>query len=464
MEALSVHEIVSGSHGILEEGYEAYKPIAAISIDSREIKSGDLFIPIVGERLDGHDFIKDSLDKGAVGALLNKEKDILPGYSDRLFIRVNDTRVALGNIASAYKRKFKINTLGVTGSNGKTTSKEMIASVLATEFKVHKSSGNLNTEIGLPLSILGLTRSHQISILEMGMNQKGDIARLCRIARPNMGIITNIGEAHIGPLGSRRNIAEAKWELAHSLPKKGVLFLNADDPYLWEYRKKAECRVITFGVINPKADIRASRPEQLDTSIRFELKDKDLEVRISAVGINNVYNALAAVAVGEVLGLDYETIRIGLQSFRALAKRMEISMVGQVTIANDSYNANPTSVKASLHWLASSSGRRKIALLGDMLELGDQSSPYHQEVGRETAMKGIDILAAVGDHAHEVERGATAQGMEKERIFTFRQKSQLVGWLANILKDGDVLLVKGSRGMELESVVSELKENMQIGK
>ena len=458
MEVLTVRELAAASTGSILEGYRNEGEFSGISTDSRTIKSGELFIPIVGDKHDGHDFIKDALAGGAGGSLLAEDKVIPPGYTDRAFIRVADTTRALGAIAAAYRHKFEVIVVGVTGSNGKTTSKEMIASVLAEQFKVHKSASNLNTEIGLPLSLFELESSHQVSVLEMGMNRQGDIAHLGRIAKPTLGVITNIGEAHIGYLRNRRNIATTKWELADSLPREGVLVLNADDPYLWEFRKKAHCSVKTFGIINPKADIRSTLPDEVSDSIRFALNDEDIGFQITALGNYNVYNALAAIAVGRALGLDYNAIKLGLERYRPLSKRMEISMVGSITIVNDSYNANPTSVKESLNWLANYVGGRKIVLLGDMLELGDLSARYHREVGEEAALKGLDIVAAVGSFSKDVKDGAAAAGMKDDRIFTFTGKTALAEWIGETLRDEDVLLVKGSRGMEMESVISELVE------
>jgi UDP-N-acetylmuramoyl-tripeptide--D-alanyl-D-alanine ligase len=461
MEPLTAREIIEATAGRLLEGCGVERFIHSISTDSRTIKSGELFIPVVGEKHDGHNFIKDALDKGAAGALLAEDREVPSDYPDRVFVKVADTTKALGNIAAAYRRRFNITVVGVTGSNGKTTTKEMIASVLSTRFKVHKSLGNLNTEVGLPLSVLELDSSHQASVVEMGMNRSGDIAWLSRIAKPTIGVITNIGEAHIGYLGSRRNIALAKWELADSLPSEGVLILNADDPYLWALREKARCRVITYGVKNPKADIRSAPPDEEGGGIRFALADRSLQALIPIAGCYNIYNALSAVAVGRFLGLGPDSMKRGLENFRPVAKRMEVSEVRGILIVNDSYNANPTSVKESLHWLASSRRSRKIALLGDMLELGRLSARYHRQIGKAAAAVGLHILVAVGKYADYVKKGAVEGGIGDDRVHTFAHKSHLAGWLAGMLKEGDVLLVKGSRGMEMESVVWELTKEMK---
>ncbi len=461
----SVEEVLEITGGSLFSGSAESRFTGAV-IDSREAQAGDLFFPLQGEKENGHRYILPALQQGAAGALLeNKEIKNFGGTvfpAGRAVLAVEDALLALQQLASFHRSRFELPLLAVTGSNGKTTTKDFLAAVLARRFHVLKTEGNLNNHIGLPLMLLRLQAGHQAAVLEMGMSGRGEIARLASLCRPSLGMITNIGEAHLEMLGSRENIARAKGELLESMGPGSTLFLNADDPFLRRLGKRFHGEVFTFGFAED-ADYCLHRYEPGAGGYTFDVRlpgGKGRERFWSPLpGRHNVYNALAAVAVGVHLEIAADEIRAGLASARASALRMErFYTKSGFWVVNDTYNASPTSVKCLLDYLSEWSGpQRKIAVLGDMLELGETSSEVHRQVGAYAAASGLDYLLTLGELARQMARGAAEAGLAAECIFPCSEHGEVLERLAEILEEGAVVLIKGSRGMKMERIAEALQ-------
>jgi UDP-N-acetylmuramoyl-tripeptide--D-alanyl-D-alanine ligase len=444
--------------------------IRQISLDSRSIRPGDLFLAMKGDRFDGHDFVGAALGCGAVGAVVRDSYDVrslaLKSGSKRtvpFILGVRDPLFAYQQLATHHRSRFDIAVVAVTGSNGKTTTKEMVASVMAHRWKVLKTEGNLNNRIGVPQTLFRLNGRHEGAVIEMGVDHVGQTTRLCEIARPTIGIITNIGPDHLEFFGNMERSAQAKAELLDFLPADGTAVLNADDPYYDYLAARARCRVVSFG-FSAKADVRAmdmKSDEQNGTIFRLLLpgKVRHTIVHIRVQGAHNVTNALAAGAVGSVLGLPGAVIAQGLSRFRPAAMRSQVLVSQGVTIINDCYNANPASMKAAVQWLAQRGlHRKKIAVLGDMLELGPDAVQFHEEVGAFVAQQGIDQLVACGALGKSLAEGAKRSGFDRTRIIEVPDATAAASAVKGIVKRGDVVLVKGSRGMKLEQVAEALQE------
>ena len=406
-----------------------------VSTDTRTIESGFLFVALKGDTFDGHDFINTAIEKGATGAIVEKGRAV-KGIA---CIEVENTLVAYQNLARYHRRRFDIPVVAITGSSGKTTTKEMVAAVLGTEFNVLKTEKNFNNEIGLPKTLLRLTAEHQACVVEMGMRGLGQIEELALIAEPTMGIITNVGTSHIELLGSREAIAQAKGELIRFLPENSVAILNEDDPYV-----KA-------------MDSLASHLRYKKDGIKFTCKcyDEVFDIFLPMIGEHNVYDALAAIVAGRVLGIKSNTIRKGLSEFTGTPMRQEIVPFEDIVILNDAYNANPSSMAEAIKALGQLEGKRKIAMLGDMLELGDYTEQAHREIGQLLAEEGYSVVFTFGDAATFIAKEAKKAGLT-----TFRCNSHLemANAYSDIREKGDVILVKGSRGLRMERVVEELKD------
>ncbi|GAW92148.1 UDP-N-acetylmuramoyl-tripeptide--D-alanyl-D-alanine ligase [Calderihabitans maritimus] len=429
-----------------------------VSIDSRQIKPGELFFAFPGQRVDGHQFVVEALGKGAAGAVVMRKVHRWP--QDKALILVDDTLKAFQSLSRYHRRQFEIPVIGVTGSNGKTTTKDMIASVLAESGPTLKNSANFNNEIGLPLTIFHLSYSHKATVLEMAMRGRGEIAELCYIAQPTGAVITNIGPAHYELLGSLENIARAKGELLEAIPPTGFAVLNGEDQ--WCIRLASRCRgkVLFYGR-GDNADIRALdvRPvtgEGMAFTVRVGT-DKE-SMFIPVLGEHNVLNALAAVGVGYQLGMSLQAIARGLKKVRLSPMRLEkFKGINDTMIINDAYNANPASTKASLKVLQHLRKTRAIAVLGNMLELGPLAEQGHREVGETVADLGIDYLFTVGDLAEKIARGALERGMPEEKIRVCRDNQEAWQGLQQLLRPGDVVLIKGSRGMKMEEIADRLR-------
>jgi UDP-N-acetylmuramoyl-tripeptide--D-alanyl-D-alanine ligase len=433
------------------------KGFAGISTDSRGIGAGELFVPLTGKNFDGHNFIGAAFDKGAAGALVRKGRRA-KAPADAALIEVPDTLRALQDMAHYTRMKHSgLVVVGVTGTNGKTTTKEMLASILSVRGPVLKNEGNLNNEIGVPLTLLNLNDTHWAAVVEMGTSAPGEIARLAEIAAPGTGIITNIGPGHLETLGSLEGVARAKAELVHALPADGKAILNVDDPYLKDTLGAAGDRAVTFGMA-PGAAITASDINETADGVGFQLVTPtgDVAVKLPALGSHNVYNALAAAGAAWSLGLTLAEIADGLASYHPAKMRMEVISYAGARIINDAYNANPASMAAALNALVSIREGRRIAVLGDMLELGPAAKKAHYDVGRLAGAVGYALLILVGRHAHDAARGARDAGMPGDNILIVKGPDEAAAVLAEWIRPGDHVLVKGSRSMRMERVVEYL--------
>ncbi len=446
-----------------------------ISIDSRTIKKGELFIALKGERYDGHNFIREACQKGAAAVMMEKgffqkHPSICEEVGHTLLL-VENTVQALQLWAHYYHSLFSPLDICITGSNGKTTTKEMIAQVLSTNYQVWKSQGNHNNEIGVPLSILGLTSDHKVIVLEMAAQKTGEIRELVKIVNPDIAVITNIGDAHIGLFGNQDNIAREKSELILALKDKGTAILNRDDTY-YDYLANSipkHCETISFG-FHPRAQVQANHfCQKGDRSLQFELslegKRNSFPIFLPLLGKFNVLNALAAIAVGLKLEIPMQEIISNISNFKGTDWHMEFLMLGKgVTLVQDYYNANPTAIREALQSVAGiARGRFKIAILGDMLELGDSTIDFHKEAGREAASLFYDMLIAIGEYGKYIIEGAREEGMAKEKVHYFEkeEKEKAAYWLYKTIPANSILLMKGSRGMMMEEIVQYWKERIR---
>jgi len=431
--------------------------VSGVSTDSRSMRAGMLFFALRGEHFDGHAFIDDAIQKKACGVVADRAWLAAQHaeYVSPVF-PVPDPLMALQEVATYYRKKVEIPVIAVTGTNGKTTTKEMIAAVLGTKYRIVKSPGNLNNHIGVPLSICSWNSKAEAAVMEMGANHFGEIMRLCAIARPTHGVITNIGKGHLEFFGDLDGVVRAKGELLEFLADSGTAFLNGDDPYLY-HRKNVAKETIMYGC-SSGCDVRAEDlgcDEHGFPRMRFE----DRIIRISVPGGFNVYNALAAVAVGRAFDISLDDMHRALEDYRTIDRRMEVFTLSGVTVLNDAYNANPSSIEQSLKTLKSlaHSGRR-IVVLGDMLELGDVSEKEHCQVGEWVYQMGIDIFYSVGPEMKKAAECAKRLGMKYAHHFT--SKEALIDSLVNTVREADVVLIKGSRGMVMEAVVEGLRKGL----
>ena len=431
--------------------------VMSISTDSREIEKNSLFIPIQGARFDGHDAIEEVYEKGAICCL--SEKELL--NTKIPYILVTSTLQALKDIAKFYLESLDIKVIGITGSVGKTSTKEMIASVVSKKFKTLKTQGNFNNEIGLPLTIFQIQEDHEVAVLEMGISDFGEMHELSRIAQPDICVITNIGDCHLENLKDRFGVLKAKTEIFDFMQKDGSIVLNGDDAHLLTVKQVNGITPLFFGVESEQG-IKAINFENKGlkgSTCRIVTMQKELAVQIPIPGYHMLYNALAAVAVGEILGLDVDEIKAGIEGLVPVGGRNNIIEAGGITIIDDCYNANPVSMKASLDVLAQAEGR-KIAILGDMFELGKHEVQLHQECGQYAATKGLDLIFCVGELSEFVYKGILETREAKEAIFHIRKKEDLYSILKDTLKEKDTVLVKASNGMKFSEVVNWLVNDL----
>ncbi len=454
MEKLHAEKISAWMQGKLTGDPKAVADKAGT--DTRTLEPGSLFFAIRGERFDGHQFLEQAFEKGASVVVSEIPFTPPPGCA---VILVEDTVKALGDLARNYLKAHRIPVVGITGSVGKTTTKEMIAQILSTQYRVHKTMGNFNNHIGLPLSVLKLTSEHTAAVFEMGMSGLGEIEYLSGIVRPDIGVITNIGISHIERLGSRQNILRAKLEICKGMDEGGKLVLNGDDELLSGLEGLLPMPVTFYG-INEGNSLYAYGIESLgESGVRFtvKLRNEDVEILLQVPGIHNVSNALAAIACGLEMGITNENIQKGLASYSQEKMRMNITQYNDIKVINDAYNAAPASSEAALAVLREiSAGRRSIAVLGDMLELGDYAAQAHRQVGSFAAHQRIDHIFAVGELAKEYIHGAVNAGMPEENTRHFHDGEAVADYLKDFLLSGDVILFKGSRGMKLDKVIEAL--------
>lgn len=426
--------------------------IGEISTDTRQLIAGSVFIAIRGERFDGHDYVAKAFEKGAVAAITEKQIENYP------CIIVNDTRKAFLDLARYYRSLFNIILVGVTGSVGKTTTKEMIALVLSEKYNTLKTEGNLNNEIGLPKTLLGINKSHKAAVIEMGMSDFGEIERLSNTAIPTISVITNIGFSHIENLKTQEGILKAKLEILSGMSPDAPLVVNADDRLLSTVKDALNRRVLTYGIENKTADYYAKNIYEENNGTIFTVKyqDRDVEVSLPCIGRHNVLNALSAFCIGINSGISEEEIINALKKYKPDELRQNIVKKGEQTVIIDCYNASPDSMKASLSVLlqvkAENNGR-KVAVLGDMLELGEMSRQLHENVGKFTEMADVDMLFTYGYDSVYIAEKAKESGVS---VMHTDDKAKLVNELKTYLKAGDVVLFKGSRGMRLEEVIDGL--------
>lgn len=441
-------------------------PFRGVSINSRTVAKGELFVCIKGDRFDGHDFLADVIEK-KVGGIILSDPEKLPSKPIRseegpFVINVQDTLKALQDLASFQRKRFPFQVVAVTGTNGKSTTKEMIASILETKFKTLKTQGNLNNHIGLPLTLLKREPSHEMGVLELGMSAAGEIKRLAEIAQPDIGVITNISEGHLVQLKSLKDIQSAKGELFDALTEESTAIVNADDPLVLELAKSLRAKTVTFGIDQP-ADVRASEIENKDNSgfqFKVSLFDKTLSVRLPYLGYCNIYNALAALATGYSLGIKEDAMTRGLENYQRMSQRNEQIQHKGIDLINDAYNANPRSMTEALKTLDNfkTQGRR-IFVIGDMLELGDRSIAAHQKLGEEIAASKTNILIALGKLASLSAKGAQALAGEKIQILELTNHQEAAEFLTQETVSGDCVMFKGSRGAAMEKVLQIFMES-----
>lgn len=427
--------------------------ISKISTDSREIDENTLFIALIGERFDAHDFVDDVLKKGAKAVVCSKNVG-----DDERIIYVEDTGKALLQIAHGYRKMFNIPFIGLTGSVGKTTSKGMIYSVVKKGFDTHKTAGNLNNEIGVPKTLFALEEHHQAAVIEMGMNHFDEISRLSLAVEPSIAVITNVGTAHIENLGSREGILKAKLEILDGMKKGSTLIINGDNDMLATV-ENADYNILRFGIESDNLYMRAENIKSDESGSTFTALcgDEKAEVFVPAVGIHNVYNALCAMCVGKELGFTLEKAAQGVADFEPEGMRQKITEINGITFIEDCYNANPDSMKASLEALKTLKKKRSFAVLGDMLELGDFSEEAHRTVGEFAVSTGCEYVLTYGENAKLTSDEAKSKGVFAEN---YDDKEKISDFLYENLSTDDVVLFKGSRGMKMEDIFNSLYKKM----
>jgi UDP-N-acetylmuramoyl-tripeptide--D-alanyl-D-alanine ligase len=432
--------------------------ITGVSIDSRKIEKGNLFIPFKGENSDGHKYVEDSLKRGAAAALWQSDVPNPPAHLP--IIIVEDCLVALQELSREYRKQLSVKVVGITGSNGKTTTKDMTASLLATTYKVQKTEGNYNNHIGLPLTVLGLDEDTEIAVLEMGMSGRGEIEFLTKLASPDAVVITNIGESHLLDLGSREGIAEAKLEILQGLKEGGLAVLHGDEPLLMERinKYKGNVTVQTFGRTD-RNDFFPTEITQLEQGNRFQINKSSENFELPVLGNHNILNALAAMIIARYFDVPFHKMNEGLMKVKLTNMRMElVEGVHGEKIINDAYNASPTSMMAAIELVSNLKGYEKIILvLGDMLELGPQEEQYHQQIGEGLNPDKIDLVFTFGKLAEHIAEGARSS-LGKNRVFSFMDKNELIKRLEEHVTNDSLVLVKASRGMKLEEIVTALQK------
>jgi UDP-N-acetylmuramoyl-tripeptide--D-alanyl-D-alanine ligase len=460
MENFSLHELVSAVRGEFLSG-NPHAPVRNLSTDGRALRRGDYFVALQGKNFDGHDFLKQAVERGAAGIVVSRQQiDLGNPFPDfPAIVRVNDTLKALGDIARCYREKFRIPLIGITGSNGKTTTKEMLASILRHKGPTVSTTGNFNNRIGLPLTLFNLTSEHRYAVVEMGTSIPGEIGRLTEIASPSVGIITNIGLAHLENFKSQEGVLEEKSTLFRSLPDDGYAVVNNDDPYLRKLLPSLEKASVTYGV-EREAQVQAKNIRLWPEFPSFDLciGAECVRVTLPLYGRFNVYNALAAAAAAWKLGIDSETIKQGLEHFSVPRMRMEVKkLISGVTIINDAYNANPTSVKESVQGMVTAfPDREKIVVLGDMLELGVQAEAEHFRLGEFLVSQPLSKVFLYGPL---MEKAFLA--MNNPSVAYFKKKDELEAALRKPLPPGAVVLFKASRGMALEEIANKMLSEEQ---
>lgn len=456
MENLTVTEILDAVNGkILKEGTELH--YESVSTDTRTIKENSIFIALKGSSFNGNNYSAEASAKGAKICIIDEIKNNMKDFcEDTYVIKVKDCKKALLDLSRCYRSKLNLKVIGITGSTGKTSTKDLVAAVLSSKYKVFKTKGNFNNEIGLPLMIFSLDNSYDAAVLEMGMSGLGEIHRLSGAARPDIAIITNIGVSHIGYLKTRENILKAKLEITDFFNKDNTLILNGDNDLLKEFNSN-KFNVLKVGIENEFAEYKAIDALVEENSIRFKAAESrscvSPEFKVNIPGKHNILNSLLAIACGRILDLSYEEMIDGLKSLEFTSMRLDIVKGERFTIIDDCYNASPDSMKAALDVLCNMRGNKKIAVFGTMKELGDESYKFHKKVGEYADLKKIDLLIAVGEYEQAFRKGFNCHSRYKG----FSGNEEAYEYLSKVIESNDVVLVKASRSMKFEVIVNKLK-------
>ena len=454
MQKLTIQDILDATGGTLLCG-SLETQFNSITTDSRKAGDGVLFIPLIGDKFDGHEFIKAAFDMGAAATLTSKDTEPL---IDKTIIKVEDTLKAFRDIAAYYKAKYRIPTVAVTGSVGKTTTKDMLYAALNERYNTIKTPNNFNNEIGVPITVLMQEAEHEAAVIETGMNHFGELERLAAIIKPDAAVITNIGMSHIENLGSQEGILKAKLEITKYFDENNTLILNGDDKLLSTV-KSDKYKIIRYGIDNPENDVFAKNIVNKGLNgVEFTAvaEGKEYGVRVSLPGRHNVYNALAAICTGLVFGVGVEESIAGIANCQYTTQRLEIIHHKGIEIINDCYNASPDSIRAALSIMPYSLQKRKVAILGDVLEMGDFAKQAHYELGKAIIENKIDLLVTVGENAGEIANGAAELGVTNS--VAFDKTLGAVNYVKENITDSDCVLVKASHGMQFEEIVDAIKE------
>ena len=467
MKEISAKDVANLCNGKIVFGNEM-ETIEKVVKDTREVTKGDTYIGFKGERFDGNLMYEEALKNGAKVCILQESsvketidlEEIEKEYKSGTIIFVENTIKALQQIATYKRSLYDIPVVGITGSVGKTSTKDIIASVMAKKFNVLKTLGNYNNQIGMPLTVLGL-KEHNAMVIEMGMNQKGEISNLTKIAKPTVAVITNVGTAHIGNLGSRENILKAKLEILDGLQENGTVVINNDNDMLHQWYKSKGSKkfnVVTFGIEN-ESDIMPYNIvlSENGSTYKIDIEGKTYNVNVSVGGTHFVLNSLCAIAIGRIFNINMKDILEGTANFELTKRRMQVEKNKKgITVINDCYNANYDSMKAAIEYLGKINAGKKIAVLGDMLELGEFSKMLHEKVGEEVAKNNIDVLITVGELSKNIASKAEVKGLNKENVFVCGENSEAVKIINDIAKQGDAILLKASNGLNFQEIFNEI--------
>lgn len=462
MKELTVNQIRQGTAGRLLTANGEQK-VGNICTDSRKARPGDVFFALIGENHDAHVYLPQVTEAGCRCVVICRESALkqISDLEETAVILVEDTTKALQNLAAYYLDLLNAKKIAVTGSTGKTSTRDLIWSVCSQKYKTQKNVGNLNNHIGVPLTILSFEEDIEVGVLEMGMDKRGEIDLLARIARPDIGVITNIGMAHIENLGSREGIFQAKMELTNYFGEDNTLITFHDEEFLNRKRLEGPYRLVMAGM-DTESDYVISHIDDFGAEgIQFMLEHAGIsqQFKLPVPGSHNAFNAALAVACGMELGISMEEAAKGLARAELTDKRLTVRESGGIKIIDDTYNASPDSMKAAINVLLKTRGARSVAVLGDMFELGETSRQQHELVGRYAARQGVQLLIAIGDNAAYIARGAEEEGME--HVIAFSEKADFAGQANSLIEKGDVILVKGSRGMRMEDIVKEIMEQQE---
>lgn len=456
MEVLSLDEVVNAVGGRMVLADKSAK-VRGISTDSRNIRKGDLFFALKGKRFDGHQFVVQAMNAGAVCAVISSETRLDFGRENFSTIWVKDTVAALGDLAKYYRQKLETKIVGITGSNGKTTTKEMTHHLLSRFGPAVKSQKSFNNFIGVPVTIFEIENRHQYGVLEMGTNAPGEIRRLSEIGAPDVAVIVNVSKTHLEGLGGIEGVALAKGEILENLRKDGIFVYNIDNPWCVKLASGFGGEAVSFG-FNPHAQVRCTDVKKKDGGYVLIING-NLEIYFPIPGYHNIHNCLASFAVCHALGHSIYDLKDAFSSFTLPHMRIEQQRIGNITFINDAYNANPASVRAALKYLNEIDATgRKVFICGDMLELGEESVQLHREIGKTVAHLNIDLLWTVGERASEIAKAAKLSGMHDKKVASFKDVADITVSEIHELRENDTVLIKGSRSMHMENIVEKFRE------